>query len=298
MRLASLLLLAFATPLFAQTDKVDAKLKQHLETLKYVQSLHDAESGAFRVQAGGKPSLRAVNGALRVYSYLNAADHGMPYPTPEKTKEFVLKCYDEKTGSFAEPGSKPDIAINGIAIIAAAQLEIPKEKYKGAMLYLKANAKSFEDVRIGGAAVEAWGVKDCPFDLQPWHDNADHFFRHRSDDLKDGGARDLGSYVAFKLRIGAKVDDLDLHVKNLQAGQREDGAWGKAGAKTSDFETTYRVMRALYLAKAKPKNPEALLGYMSKCRNADGGYGVTPGEASSLSGVYYFAVVSKWLAAK
>jgi hypothetical protein len=298
MRLTILTLFLLAQSSIAQTSKIEAALKQHLETLKYVQSLHDAESGAFRVVAGGKPSLRAINGAVRVYAYMKAADYGMPFPTPEKAKAFVLNCYDAKTGSFSEPGGKPDVAITSVAIMAAIQLEMPKEKLKGAMDYLKTNAKTFEEVRISAAAVEAWGVKECPFDLKPWHDNADQFFRNRSNDLKNGGARDLGSYVAFKLRLGATVEELDLHVKNLQLGQREDGGWGKAAAKTSDLETTYRVMRALYLAKAKPQNLEALTKFLAKCRNADGGYGVTPGEASSLSGVYYYAVIQKWLSEK
>ena len=80
----------------------------------------------------------------------------------------MLSCYDPKTGAFAEPGGKPDVAITSIGVMAAVELGIPKEKYAKAMDYLKANAKTFEEVRIGAAAVEAWGVKDCPFELEPW----------------------------------------------------------------------------------------------------------------------------------
>lgn len=295
MRWTLLFLLCMAAPALAQTDAVEQRLKHDLAALKYAQSLYDAESGAFRVQAGGKPSLRAINGAMRVYEYLNGATHGQPFPDKVKAKAFVLNCYDAKMGSFAEPGGKADVTITSVAIMAACQLDVPKEQLKPAMLYLKANAKTFEDVRIGAAAVEAYGVKECPFDLTSWHDNADHFFRHRGDDFKNGAARDIGSYAAFKLRLGVKLEEPEFIVKNLQAGQRDDGGWGKTDAKTSDLETTYRVMRAFYLAKAKPTNLAGISGFLQKCRNADGGFGVSPGEPSSLSGVYYYAVIQKWL---
>ena len=90
-------------------------------------------------------------------------------PNKDKHAAFVLKCYDPKTGGFADtPGGKPDVASTSIGVMAAAELGIPHEKYAKAMDYLKENAKTFEEVRIGAAAVEAWGVKDCPFDLKEW----------------------------------------------------------------------------------------------------------------------------------
>ena len=85
----------------------------------------------------------------------------------------MLKCYDPKTGGFAEPGGKPDVTITSIGVMAAMELGIPKEKFAKAMDYLKENAKTFEDVRIGAAAVEAWGVKDCPFKFDEWMKIAD-----------------------------------------------------------------------------------------------------------------------------
>src|SRR5207244_7616321 len=107
----------------------------------------------------------ATNGAVRALKYL-----GFPMLKGEREKHaaFVLKCYDPKTGAFAEMGGKPDVAITSIGVMAAAELGIPHEKYAKAMDYLKENAKTFEEVRIGAAAVEAWGVKDCPFDLDAW----------------------------------------------------------------------------------------------------------------------------------
>ena len=50
------------------------------------------------------------------------------------------------------------------------------------------------------------------------------------------------------------------------------------------------------LMKTKPKNSVKLKEFLVSCKNADGGFGVTPGEASTMSGVYYYAAISKWLA--
>jgi hypothetical protein len=259
-------------------------------TVKYALSLRDAATGAYKVTPDGKPSLRAVNGAVKAIKYL-----GGQVPEPEKTAAFVLSCYDPKTGAFAEPGGKPDVAVTSIGVIAAAELGVPKEKYAKAVDYLRANAKTFEEVRIGAAAVEAWGVKDVPFDLRPWLEVADEFGRRKLGDPQDGGARDAGSLAALRLRLGQRLEDPGSVSAVLKAGQRSDGGYGKAGEKGSDLESTYRVMRAFHLMKEKPKDVPALRKFLSSCRNADGGYGVTPGAPSSMSGVYYVAIISKWL---
>lgn len=278
----------------AQSPAVDAALREQLATLKYVKSLYDPGSGAFRVQAGGPPSLRAINGAVRVYKMLKADQHGLTFPHADAAK-FVRKCLDPQTGGFAEPNGQPDITISSIGLMAALELGVSKEELKPAMIYLAKHAKTFEEVRIAAAAVEAWGVPDCPFDLRPWHTIADELIRQKPLDPRDGGARQLGSYVAFKLRLGQKLDQLSDLVKTMQAGQRADGGWGKAGEKSSDLETTYRVMRALHLAQSQPSDPAKLRAFVAQCRNADHGYGVSPGQPSSLSGVYYASYVQNWL---
>jgi hypothetical protein len=115
---------------------------------------------------------------------------------------------------------------------------------------------------------------------------------------KDAGqARDTGSVAAMILRSGNKLgdDQRKAVVAALHAGQRPDGGFGKAEAKESDPETTYRVMRAFYLLKEKPKDVEKLKEFVAKCRNADGGYGVGPGQPSTVSGTYYAAAITHWL---
>lgn len=280
-----LALLVCVVPAVASAQTAD----ERAATIKYALSLRDPATGAYKVTPDGKPSLRACNGAVKAIKYL-----GGTLPEPGKTAAFVLSCYDPKTGAFAEPGGKPDVAITSIGVMAAVELGIPKEKYAKAMDYLKENAKTFEEVRIGAAAVEAWGVKGAPFDLGPWFSIAEkHFTALGYSPPKEDGARESGSLAAMWLRLGKPVGQ--YMPQTLRNGQREDGGWGKGKGKLSDLESTYRVMRALHLLKEKPKDVAALRKFLSSCRNADGGYGVTPGAPSSMSGVYYATIVSKWL---
>jgi len=221
--------------------------------------------------------------------------------------KFVLSCYDPKTGAFAEPGGKPDVTITSVGVMAAAELGIPHEKYAKAMDYLKENAKTFEEVRIGAAAVEAWGVKECPFDLKEWDKIGKQYPAMKTaqpEGLKNGEARSLGSLVAFNLRLGITTTASYNGAPSdfIALGQRADGGWGKEGEKASDIETTYRVMRALWLLRNIPLLKEErrvdmkkLRAFIDAHRNADGGYATKPGDKSSMSGAYYCVIVSKWL---
>ncbi len=299
MRLSFALVLLLPSASFAQTEEIVKAVERKLATLKYVASLEHPQGGFYvtpqdpNVDAMPRPSLRATNGAVRAWKYLGGESVGAKFPNKEKHAAFVLSCYDPKTGGFAEPGGKPDVTITSIGVMVAAELGIPREKYAKAMDYLKENAKTFEEVRIGAAAVEAWGVKDCPFDLKPWFEVGNRFF----DAIKNGqkpvdSARDWGSWTAMHLRLGGKTDGSESTLTN---GQRDDGGWGKAGEKSSDIESTYRVMRALMLLKEKPKDAKKLREFVEAHRNKDGGYATKPGDKSSMSGVYYCAIVSKWL---
>jgi hypothetical protein len=298
MRLSFALVLVLPSVGFAQPKEAIDGVERKLTTLKYIASL-EAPGGGFYVTApkgDAKPSLRAVNGAVRAWKYLDGEKLGQKFPNKDKHAEFVLKCYDPKTGGFAEPGGKPDVTITAVGVMAAAELGIPHDKYAKAMDYLKANAKTFEEVRIGAAAVEAWGVKDCPFDLKPWFKVADDFGRLPArDEPEDGGARNTGSLTALVLRLGFELPAGNDVRGVLARGQRGDGGWGKKGEKASDMETTYRVMRALMLLKEPPKDGKKLRAFIESHRNADGGYATKPGDASNLSGVYYCVIVSKWL---
>ena len=299
--LAALLLVPSLS--LAQTEKVVEELERKLATIRYVQGLQDKETGAFKASADAKgTSLRATSAAVRALKYQNGKPAIKAVPNAARTAAFVMSCFDPKTGGFADsPGGKLDVALTAVGVMAAMELEIPKDKFAKAMDYLKENAKTFEDVRIGAAAVEAWGVKDCPFKLEEWHCVATVFARPFTNaPIQDPErARELASFHAFMFRLNPGTESTPAFRKDLATpiidGQRADGGWGPKDVKTSDLETTYRVMRALMLLEEKPKDVAKLREFIAKCRNKDGGYGVKPGEASSASGVYFATIIAKWL---
>jgi hypothetical protein len=306
MRACLVLVLLCPSVAFAQTREIDEAIKQKLATLKFIASLETPQGGFAvapqppEIDAIPQPSLRATSGAVRAWKYLGGEKLGAKFPNQEKHAAFVLKCYDPKTGGFAEPGGEPDVTITSIGVMAAVEFGIPREKFAKAMDYLKANAKTFEEVRIAAAAVEAWGVKDSPIDTKKLAGQAVQFGSRGTTDpvaMRDGGARDFGSTIATALRLGSPINDgARKHTSELlRLGQRDDGGYGKKGEKESDIETTYRVMRAFVLLKEKPKDVAAVRKFVAAHRNVDGGYGMKPGEKSSMSGVYYAVVISGWL---
>lgn len=275
------LTIAFLLPSFAAAQTPTA--------LKYVAGLQDADTGAFKLNAKAQPSLRATSAAVRATKYL-----GGELAHKDKAAAFVLSCYDPATGGFHEPDGKPDVAVTSVGVMAAVELGVPEAKFPKAVEYLRTNTKTFEDVRIAAAALEALQKK--PDWADAWIKVADAQLNNDGTAGKgDGLARESASVAAMKLRLGYPVANKAKVLDAIKAGQRPDGGWGKADAKTSDGETTYRVMRALMLAKEKPRDADKLRAFVAACRNADGGYGTAPGEASSVSGVYYQAIVAKWL---
>jgi Prenyltransferase and squalene oxidase repeat len=296
-----LLLAASCVPLSARAQTaaieraIDLKLEAQArdDTLKYIASLYDTASGAYKVDAAAKPTVRASNGASKAIKYLG----GKVRPDREKTAAFILSTYDPATGAFAEIPGKPDVASTAVGVITAAEFGIPHEKIAKSLDYLKANAKSFDDVRLAAAAVEAWGVKDCPFKVDEWLDLAKTHIKEIKSDAANGGAREMGSAAALVLRLNAPVgkQESDVLINQLKLGQRDDGGWGKKDATASDAESNYRVMRALWLLKTKPANANGLRSFIARCRNTDGGYGVEPGKPSNMSGTYYAMTILHWL---
>ncbi len=270
-------------PAFALAQTADEKKA----TVKFIDSLRDPDTGAWAVSPPKdgekpKPSLRAVNGAVNALKFF-----GGELTDKEKVSKFVLGCYDEKTGAFAEPGEKPTVAMTSVGVLAATALGIDKAKYKKAMAYIEENAKTFEDYRIGAAAIEAFGVKESEIEVKKWTEAA----LGKWVITPDFSARGMASLYALTLRLGGKPTERTMDYPQLQGG-----GWGKTDdAKAADAETTYRVMRALMLLKEKPKDVDGVTKFVASCRRTDGGYGVDAESPSSMSGVYYAAKISEWV---
>ena len=58
-------------------------------------------------------------------------------------------------------------------------------------------------------------------------------------------------------------------------------------ALSNDFLLAYSSVQKSHQKKVRE--------FIGKCRNADGGYGVTPGTASGASGTYYAGIILHWL---
>src|SRR5204863_4164028 len=205
---------------------------------------------------------------------------------------FVESCYDKSTGGFADrPGAQPDAITTAVGIMAVVEAKLPTEPYENAVVkYLGEHAKTFEEVRLAAAGLEAIGKQSPKADdwlkqIAAMQDPDGSFGRGR------GAARDTGSAVAAILRLGGKIDQPERVIAVMKEGQRPDGAFGKEDIETSDLETSYRITRSLHMLKEKPADPDRVRAFIAKCRNTDGGYSVTPGQLSSAGGTYFAAII-------
>jgi prenyltransferase beta subunit len=299
-RILTIPLLLFAVlPAVAQTPTPAEKKA----TIAFLHSLQKENGGfAADLKPDTPASLPATSSAIRALKYF-----GSEVKNKDDCAKFVVSCYDSATGAFSPlPAGKSDVrttAVGAMAIIELRELKAEGDVIKNvAMLsrtpeYFTSQAKTFEEVRIGAAAFEALKLKLAPGSVRTrWLDtltanrNADGTYGKG-----DGVARDTGSVAAALLRLGAEVEQRDNVIRALKAGQRPDGGWGKEGEKSSDFESSYRVIRALYMLKEKP-DAAACQAFVAKCRQADGSYAVQPGQPGSLSGTYYAGIILHWLA--
>jgi prenyltransferase beta subunit len=290
--LASLTCLVCLGPVHAQTPEIQNKT----QTILYVQRLQTKEGGFLpAAPEPGKPpakaSLRATSSALRVFKYFDGK-----VPNKEACTKFIAACFDKSSGGFADsPGGTPDVFTTAVGLLAVVELGMPQEPYYGAASkYLADNVKTFDEVRIAAAAAEA--IKTPPAKVKQWLDVAVKQAVPPPND--PGRPRMLGSRLVTLLRLGDKVFTKDDIVKELQMAQRSNGGFGKDESLRSDLETTYRIMRALWMLDARPSHVDDMHNFIHKCRNEDGGYGVAPGDPSSVSGCYYAAIITYWLDAK
>jgi prenyltransferase beta subunit len=286
--------LAFACLLLLSPAAHGPSADEKKATIAYLQGLQ-AKDGGFRADArAAASSLGATTAALRALGYFGgkASDR-------TACKAFVLACRDRKTGGFANaPGGKPDVVLTAVGLMALKELKVPTGPYeKAAVAFLAEGAKTFEEVRMAAAGLEAVG-KRCAKN-EAW---LDQLARRRNADGTFGKGqalpRETGSAVAAVLRLGGKVAKPGAVVRALDAGQRGDGGFGLADALGSDLATSYRVVRTYHMLKAKPGRPAALKAFIARCRKPGGGYGVTPDAPAGASGTYYAAILLHWLSEK
>jgi prenyltransferase beta subunit len=263
-------------------------------TIIYLQKLQTKGGGFVPAAGAEQPGVRATSSALRALKYFGGAARDRA-----ACADFVRKCFDRDGGGFADrPGGKPDVPTTAIGMMAAVELKLPTAPYADAVTkYLGEHARDFEQIRIAAAGLESIGKR--PAQAGAWLGQVAKL-RHEDGTYGkgDGVARDTGGAVVVVLRLGGKVAHPDAVLKALNAGQRKDGAFGKEGAAGSDLETTYRVMRAYHMLRARPEAPDRCRAFVARCRNDDGGYGVAPGQPSGASGTYFASIILHWLGEK
>jgi prenyltransferase beta subunit len=280
----------YLAPVWGQTAD------QRQATVVYLQHCQQANGGFVPAKAGGAPSggakssLRASSAALRALKYFGGESRDQA-----SCGRFVQRCFDKGSGGFADhPGTQPDVTSTAVGIMALIELKLPVDDYRAAAAkYLAEHVKSCEDIRIAAAGFEAIGERPRTADL--WLEQiAKLRYADGTYGMEDGVARATGGAVAAVLRLGGNVEHKDHVLQVLKAGQRADGGFGKERAKTSDLESSYRVMRAFVMLNDKPA-AERFRSFVASCRNPDGGYGVAPGEPSSVSATYFAAAILHWL---
>jgi prenyltransferase beta subunit len=284
--------------LFVPSTLVAQTADEKKATIKFLSDLQQPDGGFIaapldpKSDTRPKSSLRATSAALRAIKYLGGELSNRP-----KTIQFVKSCFDRPKGLFADqPGSKADVSTTAVGIMAAAELFSDEFDPTRSVDYLVRNSKTFEERRLAVAGMES--AMSFPDGINEWFTqiqksaNSTGTFGNG-----DGEARETGGVAAMFLRASRKLPDDQRKniVAALQKGQQPDGGYGKAGEKSSDGETTYRVMRAFHLLGEMPKDVAKLKNFQAKCRNADGGYGVSPGQPSTVSGTYYVAAIGQWL---
>src|SRR5262249_7054917 len=217
---------------------------------------HQNKDGGFAAKVGQASSLGATNTGLKILKHV-----GGSVPDVLGCIRYVKSCSDSGGGFAQTPGGKPDVVTTAIGLMAAAELKIAnKATIEQATAYLGKNAKSFEEVRMAIAGLEA--VAASSPDFPRWHEQIESM---RNPDgtfgAGPGQAYATGGAAAAILRMGLKLDKRDAVIAAIKAGQREGGAWSKDAGPT-DLGNTYRVMRALYMLREKP-DVDRLLSFVA-----------------------------------
>jgi pimeloyl-ACP methyl ester carboxylesterase/prenyltransferase beta subunit len=273
-------LLGQPTELAAQTPA------EFAQTGAYLASLQNP-AGSFSAPKGSPATVGSTSSVVRTLGFV----HGS-IPDVLACIRYLKSCRVAGGGFATTPGGKPEVHATAVGLMAAADLKFADPKMvREAIAYFSANAKSYEEVRIAIAGLEA--VKTPSPDFPRWLKQIEATRNvHGTFGEGAGEAFASGGSAAAILRMGMKVENADAVIAAIKAAQRPDGAWSKDDG-PSDLSASYRIMRGLFMMGAKPDIPR-LRAYIARCRKADGSYSVTPGGEGTPSGTYYAMIITRW----
>ncbi len=234
-----------------------------------------------------EPTLGSTNGAIRILGFV-----GGSIPDPLKCIAYIQSCQDPASGGFAQtPGGKPDVATTASGLMSLGELHAADQAtVDRAIGYLDQNAKTYEDVRIAVAGLEAVKAKALRPDAWVGIINEG---RKPDGTWGEGPARafDTGGRAAALLRLGQDPGQKEAIVALLKAGQQKDGGWAAKDG-PSELASSYRIMRALYMLGEKP-DLSALRSYLASHRRADAMYASAPGK-DDTGGTYFALIMLRW----
>ena len=275
---------------FAATQPAWSQTPDELATTaRYVAAFQNPDGG-FAPGVGKPSTLGATSSAIRTLGYTAGA-----VPDLAGAIRFVPTCFDRESGGFSQtPGGKPDVGTTASGLMAIGALKLDPTPYvEPAIRYLGANAKTFEEIRIAVAGLEAVG-KPSP-DFPRWIEQVEGG-KNPDGTFGQGPAqpRATGSAAVTLLRMGVTLDEARTAaiLKVLLDGQKPDGGWGE-GDGASDLGSTYRIMRAFWMMRQKP-DLSRLRQYIGMHRQADGGYAPKPGAVADPGATYTAAIVLYW----
>lgn len=277
----SLVSCTFATVVRAQADAVQASVAQIVAELQN-------EDGGFAPAKGQPSTLGATSTSVRILGYV-----GGSIPDPLRCIGYLNSCQDASSGGFAAtPGGKPDVGTTASGLMALGELQAGEESAVGAAVkYLDENARTYEEIRIAAAALES--VKEKASQLDAWMKLLGEG-RNSDGTWGTGASRafDTGGRAVAILRLGQPLEGREAIAAAIKEAQQADGGWSANGG-PSDLGTTYRVMRACYMLRARP-DLEKLRGLVARCRAENGLYGSAPGRPGDLGGTYLATILSRW----
>ena len=183
---------------------------------------HQNKDGGFAPAVGQPSSLGSTNAGLRVLRHV-----GGSVPDVLACVNYVKSCRVPGGGFAPAPGGKPDVVTTALGLLAASELKVvDSDMIREAVAYLGKNARSFEEVRMAAAGLEAIGVYSP--DAPRWHHQIEGM-RNRDGTFGTGSAVPFatGGSAAAILRLGYPLENRQAVVSAIKAGQRPEGGWSK-----------------------------------------------------------------------
>jgi len=257
--------------------------EQRDATFNYINSLQNADGGFRPTGAPGPSLVSATSSAMRAFKNLGG-------PITDKAGKLVLQCLHESGGFSDTPGGTPDVRTTWMGVSAIVNMKGgPPQNVEKIQDFVTNNAKIiFPDIYFAAATMEDAKMKTPK--ASEWVAAVEA--TRNPDGTYGKNADEIAHAVVIILRLGGTVKDPAPVVKALKAAQRPDGSFSGTG-EASDVPSTYTVMRALWMLKEKP-DLARLVEYIGRCRNADGGYGASPGKLSNMTFTYMASSVLCW----